>query len=784
MGRESQLELAAQVLVDQGARLLTLTGPGGIGKTRLVLALAHNLADWLPGGVTIVELESLRDPSLLAAAIARAVGVLDKSGDNEADLIRWLTDDERLLVLDNFEQVIDATPLLVHLLVHCPHLRIIVTSRVAPLHLDGERVIEVGPLEFPREAEPAKNIDRNQYPAIEYFLQRAPSVDWNNSWRAVTRICQRLDGIPLALELAAARVGLLSIDEIAEQTTGWIPILTHGRRDAPERQRTMEQTIDWSYQLLDEPLRRVFRSLGVFSGGFGRDSAIEISRATQGQLTALIECRLISVTTSLKRDPRFRMLEPVRDFALQKASVEGELDDLQEKLAAWSIRFVRDIHSTAFDTPIYMSESAVIEQTIQRELANLLAALSWMIEQKDAKRAQAISSLLADYWYLTMQPGEGRKWLTMVNELPRSEGEDHTQEYVKLCIGLSLLCQLSGDGVMARVWADHGLQTATEMNDIVAIAEAHGVLGYVCLNLGEFEQSIDYGLRALNVFRQPEFEDRPWQVDILENLALAEVHLGRVEHAESLVREAVTLAREMDATNSYGNAQRALGDVLCHQGRFLDAVEAHSEGFAAGVRRHGRTSPETWHNIAEGMAGAATIAWFAFPDDRQLAISIVEKTERICRQLGMSKPDNRIDYEVIRDHLRFAGQLPDPPPQDTGGGGPDLASALSHLREIAYDLHGRLTSPKLLPLATVPPPWERGVTSERAAALRDVVTGVQLATVQAIVQGHPVKEIAASYGVRQSSIYNRIDVVKKKWGLPPTASLLEVAVFAVRHGLA
>lgn len=782
VGRETQLELATSILVDQRARLLTLAGPGGIGKTRLGLALSHRLANWLPRGVTIVELESIRDPSLVAAAIGRAVGILDKSGDSETDLIRWLGDDERLILLDNFEQLIEATPFLQRLLEQSPGVRMIVTSRTAPLDLDGERIIEVGPLEFPAEAEPSRDIEISRYPAIQYFLQHAPTVDWNVSWRSVIRISQRLDGIPLALELAGARVGLLSIDEIAEQTTGWMAILTRGRRNAPERHRTMEQTIAWSYQLLDPSLQAVFRSLCVFSGGFGREAAIEVTAATQGQLTALIDCRLLSVSTSLKSSPRFRLLEPVRDFAIEEARRMGEFDDLRSRLADWAVRLVRSVNRAPFDPHIFTDEGAFHGHLMSLEQANLLQALQWMIDDQDVERAQTIASVLADYWYLTMQPSEGLKWLLATMNLPHSHEQEYSQMFVKICVATSLLAMIIGDSESARDLAERGLAIASRLHDVTGIAESHALLGYIFLNTGEIEKSVDYSTRALIVFRQPEYEDRPWQVDILENLSLAAIQLGEIDHAAELVQEAVELGRLTSAAIGYANAQRSLGDVRCHQGRFVDAIDAHSEAFAAGVRQYGRTSRQTWHNVAQGMAGAATVAWFALADQPELAVSIVEKTVHICQRIGIANPENRLDYQRIRDQMMVAGLIQDPAPIDMGSG-PDLDTALAELRRISFDLRSRLTPASQMPMATIAPRWDRGFL-DRSEELQRTISAVQLATVRAIVEGRSVKEIAATDGVRQSSIYNRIDVVKAKWGLPETSSLLEVAVFAVRYGVA
>jgi predicted ATPase/DNA-binding CsgD family transcriptional regulator len=780
IGRDRQIDHAVNLLVAQHARLLTLTGPGGIGKSRLAVAIAQRLVERMDAHVTMVALESVREAGAVPAVIARAVGILDKSGDSEADLIRWLADEDRVLVLDNFEQIIAATPLLRRILSRCPGVRIIVTSRIAPLHLAGEWVIEVGPLDFPPETAEEADVDPTRFPAIRYFLQHAPSVSWKESKAAVIRICQRLEGIPLALELAGARVGLLSIEEIAEQTTGWMGLLTRGRLDAPERHRTMEQTIDWSYRLLNPSLQRVFRGLGVFTGGFSRDAASEVTGASPGQLTTLLENRLVVVSTGYDHSPRFRLLEPVRDFASQEAARQGDLDEFQDAFARWAVRFVRSVNRSTFAPQIYTNDGRMLEKMLQEECANLMRALFWTLDQKRIADSLAIAAALTDYWYLSIRPGEGLPCLTSAIGLAREMGHTENQEYLKTVLGYALLSLLSGAEKDALEYSEHALDVAGRLEDLTGIGESLGVRGYVNLNPGEYERSIEDGLRALEIFRTPEFEDQPWQVDLLENLALASIHHGNVDLAAEYAEEAVTLASAVDASIGYATSLRGLGDVRAHQGRFVEAVQAHTDAFAATVQRYGRSSPETWHNLSQGFAAGAVISWFAFPDDPSLAVEFVRKTEQICNRLGTTKPDNRISYQIVRDQIRSSGLLGSPTRETRNQ--MNLERSLAELRSMSYEIRRRLAPDNIVYPVLSPSSFR--IDPDTPNLLAASISPVQLATIRAIANGKTVKEIAASEGVHQSSVYSRVQAVREKWGLPDQSSLVDLAVFAVRHGVA
>lgn len=783
IGRDRLIDQAIDLLVAGETRLITLAGPGGIGKTRLAIAIAHRLMQEREVAVSLVPLDAVAEPGELAAAIARTVGLSDQIEDVETALIRYLAAETRAFILDSFEQVMPAVPTLNLLLTSCPGIQVMVTTREAPLHLTGERVLEVEPLGYPGEAE-AENgsIRPGSFPAIQFFLQCAPSVRWSESGSAVVQLCRRLRGIPLALEMAASRVGLLSVEEIAEQTTGWLPILTHGRHDTPLRHQSMEQSIDWSYRLLDPELQRVFRALGVFAASFSRDAATTVAQATPGQLTALLECRLIHVVPGHSRSPRFAFSEPVREFAWREAEHAGETAQIHRVFANWAIDFARSVGVTSVAPPIYSFEGRSLETLLKHERANLLVALSWLLAQEDRDGSLAIASMLLDYWFIALRPGEGLPWMTATLELADGGELVFSREYVRVLIGHALLSQMTGASGHALRSAEMAVTLAQNAGEIGPTSESLAILGYVTLNRHDYQRSIECSFRALRILRTPEFEDRPWQAGILQNIALAAIQINDLEMASDCAEESLALEEASYASFGHITALRVLGDVRAHQGRFVDAIQAHTDAFAACVVRYGRSNPEIWPHIAQGFAAGATIAWLAFPEEPALAANIALTTERICARLGVAKPENRISYERMREHLHAAGLLAHVKSASRVST-LTLQDSLVELRATSYELRRRLASDSL-----VFPQMDRVRTFQIDADTPNVlaasISPIQLATIRAIVNGKSVKQIALEDGVQQSSVYSRINVIRQKWGLPAQATLTDLVVFAVRHGVA
>lgn len=331
IGRERDIEHVAALLRQDDVPLVTLTGPGGVGKTRLALDVAAFVAPEFIDGAIFVPLETVRDPDLVLSAIAHALGLSDRNGAPAITrLIEYLRPRETPLVLDNMEQVIAAVPSLAELLVGCPRLKILATSRVV-LHMSVAHDVPVAPLDAPEVLTTSSLDEIGSFPAVGLFVTRARAV--NNGFElndvnacVVAAICTRLDGLPLALELAAARVLTLPPVALLARLERVLPVLTSGARDLPARLHTMRDAIAWSYDLLTEAEQRLFRRTSVFVGGFGLDGASAIDgRDTLDGIASLLEKSLLQPAfTASDAEPRFRMLETVREFGLEQLRLGGE----------------------------------------------------------------------------------------------------------------------------------------------------------------------------------------------------------------------------------------------------------------------------------------------------------------------------------------------------------------------------------------------------------------------------------------------------------------------------
>src|SRR5215203_1930583 len=336
VGREAEIAHVSSMIEREGDRLVTLTGPGGTGKTRLALAVAAEALDSFSDGVWFVDLAPLTDPALVLPAIASVLGVRESGGQALLQTVEAFVASKRLLlVLDNFEQVLDAAPQVAELLTACPQLSMLVTSR-EPLQVRAEQQVQVAPLALPPEERVLSLTELARVPAISLFVQRAQAIVpsfalTEENGPAIIAICQRLDGLPLAIELAAARVRLMPPHALLERLEHTLPVLTGGPRDAPARQRTLRDAIAWSHDLLEGDEATLFRRLAVFSGGWtleaaeavvGRDGALDVFTG----ITDLVDKSLVRPVVTTSPDPRFGMLETIREFGLEQLTGAGEVE--------------------------------------------------------------------------------------------------------------------------------------------------------------------------------------------------------------------------------------------------------------------------------------------------------------------------------------------------------------------------------------------------------------------------------------------------------------------------
>jgi predicted ATPase/DNA-binding SARP family transcriptional activator len=333
IGRDVEIRAVADRVRSDAVRLLTLVGPGGVGKTRLALEAAHLAQADFRDGACLVEMAAISEPREVAPAIARAIGAPPQRGERaEASLLRFLRDRRLFLVVDNFEHVVDAAPLVAELLAACSQLTILLTSR-EPTRLAAERLFPVRPLAVPDAASSPFDVER--FGAIAMFCDRARARDPDfalddSNAQDVSEVCRRLDGLPLALELAAARIGSLAPAELAERLDGALSVLVSGARDAPERQRTLRATIDWSYGLLSHDERAAFAHMAVFANGATMATAEHVTGTSLNTLDALVAKQML-----VRRNQRVIMLETVREFAFEKLGADHDADETYRRLAAW-----------------------------------------------------------------------------------------------------------------------------------------------------------------------------------------------------------------------------------------------------------------------------------------------------------------------------------------------------------------------------------------------------------------------------------------------------------------
>ena len=527
-------------------RLLTLTGPGGTGKTRLALHAAAELVEEFGQGVFCVFLASVRDPSLVLGSVAQTLGVREQPGQEVAEtLFEYLRERELLLVLDNFEHVVAAAPDLGALIARCERLVVLVTSR-APLHLSGEHEYPVPPLGLPEPAGLGEAAVVSQYEAVQLFVQRAQAVKpafqvTNENAAAVAAICVRLDGLPLALELAAARVRLLSPQALLKRLDDALGLLSGGAVDAAERQRTLRATIAWSYDLLSAQEQTLFARLAVFAGGFRIEAAEQVCNPN-GELGidvldglgSLLEKSLLRQRDDPDGEPRFWMLETIRVYAAEQLEASGRVEETRDRHADWCL----DLAERAEPELEGPNHAAWLSQ-LEDEHDNLRAALSWLGCAVSAERQIALIARLVWFWYLRGHFSEAIEWGQRV--FPEVERE-LSPDVASALKGLSSISAAQGDYARALTISRRLLRYYESVGDRLAYAEVVSEFGVIAVCEGDNEAAVAYLERALEIARG--VGSSPQTIAAI-TANLGEANLARGDHvrALSLAREAAELAR-------------------------------------------------------------------------------------------------------------------------------------------------------------------------------------------------------------------------------------------------
>jgi len=604
IGREDAVAELTGWLCRDGVRLLTLTGPGGVGKTRVALAVAARAAGAFADGALFVDLAALRDPNLVLPAIATRLAIDERDAGSLPDRVAAAIGPRRLLLLaDNFEQVVTARDRLLDLLAACPGLAILVTSRVA-LRVRGERVFRVAPL----AGSPAADLFRERAAAMGARL-----ADEGPDAGAVAEICRRLDGLPLAIELAAARVPLLPPAALLARLDRRLPQLIAGPHDLPARQRTMRDAVAWSYDLLDEAERRLFRRLCVFTGGFTLAAAGHAAGPVDDLVSALVDKNLVRREESAG-EPRLTILETIREYGLERLEAEGEAEPARRAHAACCLELARAAESR-LGGPTARAWMARMEL----EHDNLRAALAWAADA-DGGMMLELAAALWRFWWHAGHLTEGRRWLGEaldragpVNAAVRAAAlsaaarlaveQKAFDEAAPGCARAiayarehgdraSLVAALDASGLLARMRnrdadaaRDYGeaLALAREAGDHAGTASALVGLAYVAIRTGDLPRASALSAEGLTVVRR--VPDQRGLAEALHALTWVAFHTGEFAAAEALGREALGLFGDLGDTGQTARMLRVLGTVAVAQGQHERAAPLLEESLALHHRR-------------------------------------------------------------------------------------------------------------------------------------------------------------------------------------------------------
>jgi predicted ATPase/DNA-binding CsgD family transcriptional regulator len=583
VGREREVADLEELLSGE-ARLLTLTGPGGSGKTRLALAVASRMASRFGDGAWWVELAPVSDSALAPQAVAQAMMIREESGRSLTETIaRDLASTELLLVLDNCEHLVKGCASLAETLLHaCPKLCILATSREA-LRIGGENTRPVPPLGLPDpEGRPSAE-EPERYEAIRLFVERAragvPTFELTDSnTPTVIRLCSMLDGMPLPIELAAARIRVLSVEQICSRLEDSFALLAGGGRDTVPRQRTLRATIDWSYELLSEEERVLLRRLSVFAGGFALDAAEAVCSGDGIEpvevldlLSHLVDKSLVMATEQQNWQARYRLLETVRQYAREKLGESGEEPDVRRRHAEYFLELAERVEPliNGKDRGFWLGR-------LDAEHDNLRAALAWTQESVEAEMGLRLAGALSWFWYHREYWSEWRRWLDGTLAIRESvRGQGLTAARAKALSGGGFLAWMQGEQGMARSQLEESVALWREVGDMQGLAQALRFLSGSFESRGDYAAARPLAEESVKLFR--EGDDRFGLGITLSRLGITALAQGDHEAARGALEEGVEICRSIEDDWALALALRNLGIGALREGEHEEAVARLAE---------------------------------------------------------------------------------------------------------------------------------------------------------------------------------------------------------------